>query len=527
MKKALCCTLVLGTAVAVSLQSVPFETVSAVTVSGNGDVNGDNGLDLSDAIYILTHLFQGGPAPAACPGAAGAGGGVAGSPLPATGQTKCYDDTDPGDGANAVEIVCENAVCLGQDGLYTAGCTSDANRFVVNDDTVKDNCTGLTWQRDTADTGGPNDSLVPDGLIDGDDRRRWTEALDYCENLTLGGRDDWRLPNVRELFSIVNRGAENPAIYDDFNFNENVTSQVGYWSSTPYIGDKPVNDPINDPDFAWEVTFKDGVVEITDGPNYVRAVRSAIPGDGAGGVTVSGNGDVNADNGVDLSDAIYILSHLFQGGPAPAPCGDIGPDSPSLLPATGVTKCYDDLRMQLADDPDRSASEIPCAQSGILGGQDGFYQAGCSLDATSRFFIDERGSMGDTTDDTVTDNCTGLMWQRDNPDGQGGLPLMKWCDALDYCETLDLGGHMDWRMPNIVELQSIVDYGRFDPALNTDVFVLDPGATNEAFWSSTLPDTSPGEGHAWLVFFREGNQSNVGRDGDHALIRAVRDIAVR
>jgi len=45
-------------------------------VSGNGDVNGDGGLDLSDAIYLLTHLFQGGPAPEPCPGAAGAGGGV-------------------------------------------------------------------------------------------------------------------------------------------------------------------------------------------------------------------------------------------------------------------------------------------------------------------------------------------------------------------------------------------------------------------------------------------------------------------
>ena len=38
---------------------------------------------------------------------------------------------------------------------------------------------------------------------------------------------------------------------------------------------------------------------------------------GQGGVTVSGNGDVNADNGLDLSDAIYLLGVLFQGGPPP------------------------------------------------------------------------------------------------------------------------------------------------------------------------------------------------------------------
>jgi formylglycine-generating enzyme required for sulfatase activity len=60
-----------------ALEEVPAHADGAeqgqggVTVSGNGDVNGDNGLDLSDAIYLLTHLFQGGPAPLACPSGGG------------------------------------------------------------------------------------------------------------------------------------------------------------------------------------------------------------------------------------------------------------------------------------------------------------------------------------------------------------------------------------------------------------------------------------------------------------------------
>jgi len=258
MNKFLYGTLVLGMAVALSFVTVRLEKVSAVTVSGNGDVNGDNALDLSDAVYILAFLFQGGDEPLPCPGAAGAGGGPApiGSPLPTTGQTKCYDfDPDP------VAVVCESAMCPGQDGSDQAGCADPENRFVVNDggtpetsdDTVKDTCTGLTWQRDTGN---------------GAATLSWSEALAYCEGLTLGGRDDWRLPNVTELFSLVNRGAENPAIYaDDFNFNPgSISSSVGYWSSTPYIGDR---EPLN---FAYQVTYKDGTIATTgeappNGPN--------------------------------------------------------------------------------------------------------------------------------------------------------------------------------------------------------------------------------------------------------------------
>ena len=80
MKRFLCFSLVLGAAVALGwffLQTFEEGPAHAdggggqgqgAGVSGNGDVNGDNTIDLSDAIYLLAHLFQGGPAPALCPG---------------------------------------------------------------------------------------------------------------------------------------------------------------------------------------------------------------------------------------------------------------------------------------------------------------------------------------------------------------------------------------------------------------------------------------------------------------------------
>jgi hypothetical protein len=61
------------------------------------------------------------------------------------------------------------------------------NKFVDNKDgTVTDLATGLMWQK--ADSGRGMD---------------WEMALKYAENLTLGGHDDWRLPNAKELQSIV------------------------------------------------------------------------------------------------------------------------------------------------------------------------------------------------------------------------------------------------------------------------------------------------------------------------------------
>ena len=78
----------------------------------------------------------------------------------------------------------------------------------------------------------------------------------------------------------------------------------------------------------------------------------------------------------------------------------------------------------------------------------------------------------------VIDAATGLMWQRTD-DGKA----RDWPKALAYCEGLRLAGHDDWRLPNVRELQSIVDYRRPAPALDTRYLrQRDPAGW---FWSST------------------------------------------
>ena len=89
------------------------------------------------------------------------------------------------------------------------------NDFVDNGDgTISDRATGLMWQK-TDDGKG----------------RDWREALDYAEHLQLAGYDDWRLPDQKELHSIVDYDFI-PAINPIFQMSD---PKGWFWSSTPFV----------------------------------------------------------------------------------------------------------------------------------------------------------------------------------------------------------------------------------------------------------------------------------------------------
>jgi len=211
------------------------------TPSGNGDVNASGRIDIADAVYLLSYLFSSGPAPEAI---VGGGGGLA-----ATGQGTCYDWQ-----GNVID--CTSAEYPAQDGFYQKGCAKEG-RYVDNGDgTVTDTCTGLVWQKDTADVNGDGQiTLEGDALT-------WQDALKYCDGLVFAGRNDWRLPNIRELLSIVDYGRHKPAI-------DSVLGAMSewYWSSSTYDSVRV---------YAWFVHFWVGLGYYEDKDNlyYVRAVRS-------------------------------------------------------------------------------------------------------------------------------------------------------------------------------------------------------------------------------------------------------------
>jgi hypothetical protein len=64
----------------------------------------------------------------------------------------------------------------------------------------------------------------------------------------------------------------------------------------------------------------------------------------------------------------------------------------------------------------------------------------------------------------VYDSKTKLSWQ-----SKPNSKQFNWNSAKSYCSNLTYGGKSDWRLPNIDELKSLVDYNKYDPAIATNL----------------------------------------------------------
>jgi hypothetical protein len=114
------------------------------------------------------------------------------------------------------------------------------------------------------------------------------------------------------------------------------------------------------------------------------------------------------------------------------------------------------------------------------------------------FYSAADAKLVDNGDGTVTDTNTGLMWQQDE------AGTMTWTEALSYCENLQLANYADWRLPNRNELQSLIDYSKHDPAIDTVAF---PDVTSSDYWSSTTYVNN--SVFAWIVYFGSGGVGYV------------------
>jgi hypothetical protein len=116
----------------------------------------------------------------------------------------------------------------------------------------------------------------------------------------------------------------------------------------------------------------------------------------------------------------------------------------------------------------------------------------------------------DSTNDTVLDNVTGLMWQRTVDGG-----YYAWAAAGTYCQNLVHAGHDDWRLPWRIELVSLIDYTTAHPAIDAAF----PNTPSENFWANSKEAFI--NGSAWYVFFDMGD-INVDTVDKSYRVRCVR-----
>ena len=151
--------------------------------------------------------------------------GISGSSvcIPVTGQTQCYD-------ASGNVISCNGT---GQDGALQEGVSWPSPRFTDNGDgTVTDNLTSLIW---TKDANAPGPAACSPGTT-----MTWQAALSYVACLNTNnylGHNDWRLPNRREMHSIVDYSQYNPDIptanpFVNVDPATHPSSTWQYWTST-------------------------------------------------------------------------------------------------------------------------------------------------------------------------------------------------------------------------------------------------------------------------------------------------------
>lgn len=310
-----------------------------------------------------------------------------------TGQEKTFDNE------KSIEAPKKGEDFYGQDAQNTGNTQSYTDN---GDGTITDNVTGLVWQKTyTVLT--------------------YAEAVEAVKTFNLGGHTDWRIPTIKEAYSLIDFSGSDPS-------GERSATDAG---AVPFIN--------------------------TDYFDFEYA----------------SNGDRDVDTQI-LSSTVY----------------------------NGKTMGGDD-----------TIFGVNVADGRIKGYP--FQERGEDKKFTIRFV---RGNMDygknnfvDNKNETITDKATGLMWAKND-----SQTAMNWKDALAYVQQKNNEkylGYSDWYLPNIKELQSIVDYSKSPQNTNSAAInnlfnistITDEGGNINYpfFWSSTTHKNASNDKAAAYIAFGE------------------------
>ena len=281
-----------------------------------------------------------------------------------TGQTISYDTT------SAITMPTLGQAFYGQNSNHPGIMRSYTNN---GNGTVTDNLTGLMWQQTEDRTG--------DGTINFYDKLTYAEAMDSAATCNTGGYNDWRLPTIKELYSLA-----------------------------MFFGSEPGPPPSTCIKFIDTTYFSVGFGDVNSLSHGSLGTERIIDGQIASSTIYVGT----TMSVVEAMFGFNFIDGRIKGYP-----------TTSTVPECGTAKHYYVLYVR----------------------------------GNTAYGIDQFVNHGNGT---ITDHATGLMWMQ-NDNGTGVL----WKDALSYAENHTYAGYSDWRLPDVKELQSIVDYTRSPATSNS------------------------------------------------------------
>jgi hypothetical protein len=288
-----------------------------------------------------------------------------------------------------------------------------------------------------------------------DQQFTWQKAKEYAENLTLGGYSDWRLPTVEEAWSIQDFSEGWP--YVNKNYFKFPKSKG--LDGPPTTNATPLMLSKGEPGY-------DERKEMLPPPPIGNIPDKKMLGE-----------SFKAPKGIDKSMQFWT-SNIYKVG---LTHGN-QPTAFGVNEATGHIKGYPSKIKRMG----KYVRVVRGPKYGV-----------------SEFI--------DNNDGTITDKTSGLMWSKND-----SKKAMTWKEALAYAQNSKLAGYNDWRLPNVKELQSIVDYSGIYPAINKYYFKLTKLEENPNyyFWTSTsayFSKMEPEYSYAWYVAFGYA-VSNDGKD---------------
>ena len=307
------------------------------------------------------------------------------------------------------------------DAPHAAGAAQAGPRFVEQGEVVLDRRTGLVWTRSANPLREP--LSWPDALM----------AAAAMNREGFLGAHDWRMPNRRELRSLICHGARQPALPPGHPFRDVFLGWC--WTSTTKTGQSA---------YAWNVHLEGGRMFYSRKDEY----RLLWP--------------------------VRGQSHV--------------------LAQTGQSVCYD-----------VTGEAVPCPGTG----QDADLRTGVPWPAP-RFQRTPQGAL---------DLLTGLCWLE--PGHLTGR-ITTWHEAVTYAASFGPG----WRLPNIDELESLVDADRANPALHPELaatLALPVALSAEGLWSGTSSGYDPA--WAFVLYIQKGAVGVGFKPGAEFHVWPVRDAA--